>query len=101
MYQREFSLDEIQVIFEYSDIADVIKKWKYTEKIDIPEQILSEYRKIVSNFSFSESNIQVMSIPIGLDRFFERKFNQSNILTKQVSKALHIPVFPYIFRFWS
>ena len=100
-YIEGMFLDEIWVIFEYSDIAEILKKWKYTEKGEISKILLSEYKKSVKTLIFPESNTHITAIPIGFDRYFERKFNQSNILVQEVKNVLKYPVFHFLFRFWS
>lgn len=46
-------------------------------------------------------NVSIIPVPIGIDRWYERRFNQSDRMSNIVSEALGLKKYRYLYRFWS
>lgn len=91
-------IDSITVVFRYEDISKIIKEWKYGSRKYLPDELLKIFSASAPKL---ESSYMIAYVPIGIDRWFARGFNQAKHLAASVSTYTGMPVCHSLFRLLS
>lgn len=91
----------VRVLFEYQDISQILKSWKY-EGNETSRMIIQEaFESALNDIPILSKNFFVSCVPLGVDRWYERWFNQSGYLSNIVRNKFWIPQFRGLYRLWS
>ncbi|MDD2745154.1 MAG: phosphoribosyltransferase family protein [Candidatus Gracilibacteria bacterium] len=94
-------VSQIWVICNYQAISPLLKQWKYTTNPEVQTFLLSTFRDGLCELPELSKKSYILPIPLGIDRWMERGFNQSVVLAKVAKKTFGVGYFPWCFRFWS
>lgn len=86
------SIDAIWVMFDYQDISEPLKRWKYHRDESAWRMLEPGYRDALSKMSNMEK-ASIIPMPIGVDRWYERRFNQSDHLSNIVGEVMGLSKF--------
>jgi competence protein ComFC len=88
----EITLDHIYIATTYSQIEEKVRRYKYSserEHVDLFVDLLS---KIVEHYQiFLEDSTMLVPVPMHWGRYMTRWFDHTGLMTKHLSKILHIP----------
>lgn len=91
-------VDSINIVFQYEDIASMLKEWKYGSREYLPEAILETFADSIQKI---RPPYMIAYVPIGVDRWFKRGFNQAKKLAEYASARTWMPVTHSLFRLLS
>ncbi len=91
-------VSSIRVCAEYEVLSATIKRWKYEKDERAGESLMDLLLQAVPNIPRVDA---IVGIPIGINRYIERGFNQSKRLTNTLATATKIPQDRGLICWWS
>ena len=79
---------QILVIFPYQSLSPILKRWKYEKDELAKDFILNAFETALKDLPEFSNECAIIPIPLGIDRFLERRYNQSSLLGHVVQKSL-------------
>lgn len=74
----------VWVLFEYQDVSQILKRWKYEGNENSKIALEQAFGKALRSIPVVSKHTAVSYVPLGVDRWYERGFNQSKCLSNIV-----------------
>jgi ComF family protein len=90
---EEYKFDKMRSVYEYKgSVRKLILKFKYGNRTFLAKDFATDMHEIVKNNDFYQKADFIVPVPLNIIRKIKRGYNQSELLAKELSVKINIPV---------
>jgi len=86
----------IKYHYDWYYISKMVKDWKFYQKKDVMREFWEQLWEVLEQNYFNSWNFILIPTPLHFLRYFKRGYNQSELLSDEISKKCNIPTYKNI-----
>jgi ComF family protein len=94
---KAYSFDKLRAVYLYKGhLRKLILKFKYSNRSFLYKDFASEMSNLIKEHNFLKNSDLIIPIPLNIFRKIKRGYNQAELLAKEISVNIEIPMFKNI-----